>query len=317
MPVNLDKPHLWKEDVARSVDQYNQWFLSFAPSTYRATRIKVTKDVEAMLHRTNNLRSITLDELKSHPQILPSLRMSTAPPIARDRLVGLAGIGKSLVYTMEGEGTIPPRMPKEKLDTELAKIASLIMRLADVDIFLWLTSGKGPTTHERDRAVAIIADRLSCAIADEAVNAARKLKQMSDLARYLDSRGYREVVNRCAKHCGMNEPATYTCFGSVPLAMGMNAILPIDAVVQPIKSRAGNLPILLQAVSPSSLGVSKRQMSFHRNTLRDLRMTYGDGIPYALMMSGHVGTDHLGMQAAESLDWVWQHRLTDLGRLGV
>jgi len=33
MPVNLDKPHLWKGDVARSVDMYNDWFMHFAPAT--------------------------------------------------------------------------------------------------------------------------------------------------------------------------------------------------------------------------------------------------------------------------------------------
>jgi type II restriction enzyme len=59
MPVNLDKPQLWKQDVGKSVDQYNEWFLKFAPTTYRQTRIKVTAEVEAMLNRTKNLTSVT------------------------------------------------------------------------------------------------------------------------------------------------------------------------------------------------------------------------------------------------------------------
>ena len=29
--VNTDKPHLWKADVAQSVDFYNDWFMRFAP----------------------------------------------------------------------------------------------------------------------------------------------------------------------------------------------------------------------------------------------------------------------------------------------
>ena len=29
---NADKPHLWKTDIAASVDQFNQWFMRFAPS---------------------------------------------------------------------------------------------------------------------------------------------------------------------------------------------------------------------------------------------------------------------------------------------
>lgn len=41
MPVNLDKPHLWKADVARSVDMYNDWFMNFAPDAFRQTRVRV------------------------------------------------------------------------------------------------------------------------------------------------------------------------------------------------------------------------------------------------------------------------------------
>lgn len=60
MGVNLDKPHLWKEDIVRSVDLYNEWFLVFAPKTYREERVKATKHVQAMLHRTSHLRNLTI-----------------------------------------------------------------------------------------------------------------------------------------------------------------------------------------------------------------------------------------------------------------
>ena len=80
MGVNLNTPHLWKEDIARSVDLYNQWFLDFAPNTYREERVKATKDVQNMLYRTNNFRNLTLNELRNNPSILSALRMATAPP---------------------------------------------------------------------------------------------------------------------------------------------------------------------------------------------------------------------------------------------
>jgi hypothetical protein len=35
MPINADKPHLWKADTRASVDQFNQWFMRFAPKAYR------------------------------------------------------------------------------------------------------------------------------------------------------------------------------------------------------------------------------------------------------------------------------------------
>ena len=52
MGVNNDKTHLWKADVSRSVDLYNEWFMEFAPQTYRDTRMRTTTDVESALMLT-------------------------------------------------------------------------------------------------------------------------------------------------------------------------------------------------------------------------------------------------------------------------
>lgn len=193
MPVNLDKPQRWKQDVALSVDQYNQWFLEFAPTTYRQTRIKVTADVQAMLKRTNNLRSITPAELKTHPQILPALRMSTAPPIARDRLIGLAGITKSLVGKMEKDNTLPPRMSQTKLNQDLQKICALIMRLADLDIFPWMEANRDPTEEEVYRGATIVADRLCGSQADPIIRNAQERRQLAAIKAWLEEHGYKDV----------------------------------------------------------------------------------------------------------------------------
>src|SRR5262245_38880629 len=101
MPVNLDKPQQWKSDIAQSVDMYNDWFMQFAPKAFRETRVATTKDVEATLRATENMANIKPIILRKHPEVLPTLRMSTCPPIAVDRLIGLAGVSSALVKTME------------------------------------------------------------------------------------------------------------------------------------------------------------------------------------------------------------------------
>ena len=92
MPVNANKPERWKSDIAQSVDLYNNWFLQFAPETYRKTRIETTKQVENVFAWTAQLTDISSAVLQQFPSILPTLRMTTAPPLARDRLIGLAGV---------------------------------------------------------------------------------------------------------------------------------------------------------------------------------------------------------------------------------
>ena len=121
MAVNRDKPDRWKEDIAQSVDMYNDWFIRFAPEAYRATRVKTTKDVEATLKATNNLRDVGVEMLKANPSVLPTLRLSACPPLAVDRLIGLAGVSKNLVKVMEKKGKLPPRMPRRDLDSNLRR----------------------------------------------------------------------------------------------------------------------------------------------------------------------------------------------------
>jgi hypothetical protein len=97
MAVNRDKPNRWKADIVRSVDMYNDWFMKFAPQAFRNTRIQTTQDVKAALHATENITNIQPVVIRRHPEILPTLRMSTCPPLAVDRLIGLAGVSINLV----------------------------------------------------------------------------------------------------------------------------------------------------------------------------------------------------------------------------
>ncbi len=140
MGINRDKPDLWESDIKASVDLYNEWFMEFAPKAFRDTRISTACKVESALLNSNYLLNISPDLLKNHPEILPILRMSTCPPIARDRLVGLSGVSKSLVENMEDSNNprVSPRMSKSMLYDQLTKISTTIIKMADRDIFVWL-----------------------------------------------------------------------------------------------------------------------------------------------------------------------------------
>jgi type II restriction enzyme len=99
----------WKADIAQSVDMYNDWFMKFAPKAFRETRIETTKSVEATLHATENMTNVKPFILRKYPEVLPTLRMSTCPPIAVDRLIGLAGVSSNLVKLMELKKKLPPK----------------------------------------------------------------------------------------------------------------------------------------------------------------------------------------------------------------
>jgi hypothetical protein len=164
MPINADKPHLWKADTRASVDQFNEWFMAYAPKAYRDTRGETVGHVERGLLATDDLTRITPEIIRESPAILPTLRMSTCPPLARDRLIGLADSSKNLVGCLE-EGKLPPLLSTDLLNQHLGRITGIISRMLDVDIFPWLAEKRRPTEEERYRSSTIVADRLCGAVA--------------------------------------------------------------------------------------------------------------------------------------------------------
>jgi type II restriction enzyme len=68
--LNADKPHLWKADSAASVDQFNRWFMCFAPEAFRSTRTQTTERVKAALHATRDLRNVDPTTLIASPSAI-------------------------------------------------------------------------------------------------------------------------------------------------------------------------------------------------------------------------------------------------------
>lgn len=99
--INRNNTEQWKEDVKKSVMFYNDWFLAFAPSTYINARQDAINRVNNAFQKTDCFNLLSTDILKSVPEAITILRMATTPPLARDRLVGLSDIPKSVITSLE------------------------------------------------------------------------------------------------------------------------------------------------------------------------------------------------------------------------
>ncbi len=320
MPVNADKPHLWKPDIALSVDFYNNWFMQFAPKAYRDTRIATTQQVESALAETANLTNITSALLRQHPEVLPILRMAAAPPIARDRLIGLAGVSPNLVKNMEEKQRIPPRADIATLDAELTKISQIIARLLDKDIFPWLESGQQPTETEVQRAATIVADRLCGAISDPIVRNAQERRQLAMIKQWLEQRDYSYVRGGAGLSFETMQPGTFSFRLNIPVLLqsGSKQInIPIDVAIAPINSSPGEFPLLIEAKSAGDYTNPNKRRKEEAIKMTQLRSSYGNNVRFILFLCGYFDTGYLGYEAAEGIDWLWEHRIEDLGLFGI
>ncbi len=314
--INADKPHLWKKDIAVSIDRFNQWFMEFAPEAFRSVRVKTTEHVREAILITDDLRSLDVSTLKAHPGILSTLRMCTAPPLAVDRLVGLANSSKNLVARME-KGRLPARMDVAVLDAELKNICNIISRLLDRDIFPWLDSREIPTDHERERASTIIADRLCGAVTNPIIRSAQEQRQLHLIGDYLDQLGYRRQHPSPNTPLTEIEPGTYTFRFVVPAGKDRKVNVPVDVVIQPKKLRQDRLPIFIEAKSAGDFTNTNKRRKEEAMKMHQLRASYGNTVVFVLFLCGYFGSDYLGYEAAEGIDWVWEHRIEDLAEIGI
>lgn len=314
--VNADKPHLWKADVAASVDQFNQWFMRFAPEAFRSTRVNTTEHVKAALLATRDLRALDAATLRANPGALPTLRMCTAPPLAVDRLVGLSSASKSLIGSME-KGKLAARMKAELLDENLGKVCAVLSKLLDRDIFPWLDAKKDPTDHERDRASTIVADRLCSAVANPIVRNAQEQRQLALVGDWLDKRGYRKQSHPAGTPLIEMEAGTYSFRMNLAVGKSVKVNIPIDVVIQPKKPRRDGLPVLVEAKSAGDFTNTNKRRKEEATKIHQLQATFGKEVCFILFLCGYFGSDYLGYEAAEGIDWVWEHRIEDLAKLGL
>lgn len=319
MAVNLDKPHLWKADISQSVDMYSDWFMNFAPSAFRETRVAVTKDVEKTLQATENLTKITPDILRRHPEVLPTLRMSTCPPLAVDRLIGLASVPSSLVKRMEQEQKLPVRLQGEALENELRKIGAIIERMADPDIFTWLNRPGSPSQEDVYRAATIVADRLCGSVTNPIIRNAQERRQLAAIQNWLEERQYRRLTGQDGIRFDAMPPGTFSFRMNVPVSLETGKIIniPVDAVIKPKSSTMSDLPVFIEAKSAGDFANVNKRRKEEAVKMSQLRSTYGNQVKFNLFLCGYFDSGYLGYEAAEGIDWVWEHRIDDLAGFGL
>jgi len=216
------------------------------------------------------------------------------------------------------EGSLPPRTALEDLLKGLEKIALIIKRMADPDIFIWLERGNKPTESELYRAATIVADRLCGSIANPIIKNAQEKRQLAAIGAWLDARGY--VPLTPGFRFNQMPPGTYSFRLNVPVHMVEEQLswnIPVDAVIQPHTATEGDFPILVEAKSAGDYTNPNKRRKEEATKITQLRRTYGAGVKFVLFLCGYFDSGYLGYEAAEGIDWVWEHRMDDFSEFGI
>ena len=314
--INNNQPHIWKADTRASVDFYNNWFMRFAPQAFRESRIDATKMVEQSFKDTDFLNDITAISLKANPSMLPVLRMSTCPPLAVDRLVGLADVPKGIVDTIEKKAKLAPGTTAAHLD----QIIGIIDRLLDRDIFPWLTAKTLPNPTDAHRAATIVADRYCGALTNPIIRNAQEERQLKYVENWLMARGYTKLSHVKGATMHTMPPGTFSFRMVVPVQQAgsiKDINIPVDAVIKPLTAKPDDLPLLIEAKSAGDFTNTNKRRKEEAVKIIQLKHTYGPTVRFVLFLCGYFDAPYLGYSAAEGIDWVWEHRIDDFAKMGL
>ena len=93
--------------------------------------------------------------------------------------------------------------------------------------------------------------------------------------------------------------------------------IPIDVVIQPKKARLPHLPVLIEAKSAGDFTNVNKRRKEEATKINQLKATYGEQVVFVLFLRGYFDAAYLGYEAAEGIDWIWEHRAEDLAQLGL
>lgn len=261
------------------------------------------------------------DVLKQRPEVLPTLRMCACPPLAVDhRLIGLSGVPANLVRSMEQQRRIPDRLDSVQLELHLRKIGGLIQRLADPDIFVWLGRKEPATDSEISRAATIVADRLCGALANPIIRNAQERRQLAAIAAWLEAHDDSRLSATPALSFETMPPGTFCLHLNIPVRLQddlRQVSLPIDAVIKAKSAGKDDFPLLFEAKSAGDYTNVNKRRKEEAAKMSQLRRTYGERATLNLFLCGYFDTGYLGYEAAEGIDWVWEHRIDDLEQFGL
>jgi hypothetical protein len=111
---------------------------------------------------------------------------------------------------------------------------------------------------------------------------------------------------------------TFSFRFNVSIAMdgGKKVNIPVDTVIMRKDAKHGDFPALFEAKSAGDFTNTNKRRKEEAVKMQQLRKTYGNKITFDLFLCGYFDSGYLGYEAAEGIDWVWEHRIDDLEKFG-
>jgi len=184
---------------------------------------------------------------------------------------------------------------------------------------VWLNRDEPPSEIEIHRAATIVADRLCGSVANPIIRNAQEKRQLAAIKAWLEARQYQYLPPGHGAKFDAMQSGTFSFHMNVPVTLegGNQVNIPVDAVIMPKSAMPGDLPTFFEAKSAGDFTNVNKRRKEEAAKMAQLRNTYGNAVRFNLLLCGYFNCGYLGYEAAEGIDWVWEHRIDDLVKFGL
>ena len=167
----------------------------------------------------------------------------------------------------------------------------------------------------------VISDRLCGITADPIIRNSQEKRQLNLISDYLVAKGYSRLDDASIGAFDMRH-GTFAFHKNV--RMFKNALngaegfvnTPIDVAIMPLDPSIDK-PVLIECKSAGDFANTNKRRKEEDTKVTQLRGTYGDDVVLYLFLCGYFDSSYLGYEAANHMDWIWEHRIEDMEGLGI
>ena len=158
-----------------------------------------------------------------------------------------------------------------------------------------------------------------CVLANPIIRNEQERRQFRSIDKFLFDRGYRLVQAKGVAECTLMPPGTFSHHLNVLAKMGRGKTvnIPVDVAVMRRDAVPGDLPLLIECKSAGDFTNTNKRRKEEAVKAEQLKKTFGRDVEFVLFLCGYFDSSYLGYEAAEGIDWIWEHRIADMEKAGV
>ena len=173
------------------------------------------------------------------------------------------------------------------------------------------------TDNELLQASIVISDRLCGSISDPILRNEQERRQLSNISEWLKQRGYEDKTGELS--FDTLNAGDFLLRSNIPVIEGEDSEKKVnitaDVVIQPLNKL--DFPLIIEAKSAGDYTNVNKRRKEEAQKINQMRRTYGNNANLTLFLCGYFDTGYLGYEAAEGIDWVWEHRIDDMEKMGL